>query len=50
MRRPTPRAALLPLVLTLLGSAIGTSGQSPAPPSTKNGEWPHYTADLRGTK
>jgi quinoprotein glucose dehydrogenase len=55
MRRPTPRTALLALVLGLLGSATGTSGQStPGPstpgPSTRNGEWPHYTADLRGTK
>ena len=29
----------------LLGQA-GATGQ----PSTKNGEWPHYTADLRGSK
>ena len=52
MRRPTPLTALLALALTLLGSAIGTSGQSsPAPrrPSTRNGEWPHYTGDVRGT-
>lgn len=26
------------------------SGQSSPMPSTKNGEWPHYTADLRGSK
>src|SRR5216117_1451204 len=25
-------------------------GQSGNQPSTKNGEWPHYTADLKGTK
>jgi quinoprotein glucose dehydrogenase len=52
MRRPTPRTGLLALVLTLLGSAIGTSGQSSLrpTPSTRTGEWPHYTADLRGTK
>ena len=42
--------------------AVGVSGQvfvgTPAPrqfsaqgqPSTKNGEWPHYTADLKGTR
>ena len=40
MRRPTPRTALLLLVLTLLGSAIGTSGQS-TPSSTRAGEWRH---------
>src|SRR5689334_24861879 len=50
MRRPTPRTALLALVLGLLGSAIITTGQATPPPSTRNGEWPHYTADLRGTK
>src|SRR6185436_13556509 len=52
MRRPTPRTALLALVSGLLGSAIVTTGQSPSTPapSTRNGEWPHYTADLRGTK
>jgi len=54
MRRPTPRTALLALVLGLIGSAIITSGQSSpgstSSPSTRNGEWPHYTADLRGTK
>jgi len=29
---------------------IGLSGQSANQPSTKNGEWPYYTADLKGTK
>ena len=28
----------------------GLSGQAGQAPSTRNGEWPHYTADLRGTK
>src|SRR6184192_45857 len=33
------------------GSAIsGQQGGASAPPSTKNGEWPHYTADLKGTR
>src|SRR5512132_1295236 len=50
MRRPTPRAAILALVLTLIGAAIGTSGQSAPPPSPRTGDWPHYTGDLRGTK
>src|ERR1044071_5716443 len=52
MRR-TPRTPLLAAVLALFALSIGTSGQSSsgsAPPSTRNGEWPHYTADLRGTK
>jgi hypothetical protein len=38
------------LVVTLLGSAIGTSGQVTPRPSARTGEWPHDTADLRGTK
>ena len=50
MRRPTLRTALLTLVLGLVASAVVTTGQSTPPPSTRNGEWPHYTADLRGTK
>ena len=53
MRRHTPRTALLAFVLALFALAIGTAGQSPSAtrgPSTQNGEWPHYTADLRGTK
>src|SRR6478736_677791 len=30
----------------------GPSGQAGAPgfPSTKNGEWPYYTADVRGSR
>ena len=30
--------------------SIDTAGQSGPGPSTKNGEWPHYTADMRGTE
>lgn len=31
-------------------TTIGASGDSTGQPSTKNGEWPQYTADLKGTK
>jgi len=31
-------------------ASTGASVDSPGQPSTKNGEWPHYTADLKGTK
>jgi glucose dehydrogenase len=49
---------LWPTVLSvaLLGGlgwlTVGLSGQSAptAQPSTKNGEWPHYNADLQGTR
>jgi len=43
----------LSLVVVFLGLAAGTSGQNrgaPRLPSTANGEWPHYTADLRGSR
>src|SRR5207253_7166526 len=30
--------------------AVGLSGQSTGQPSTKNGEWPAYTADIRGSR
>ncbi len=38
------------MVLLLVCIAPGLYGQGAGQPSTKNGEWPHYTADLKGTK
>ena len=32
------------------GRPPGPSGQAGTMPSTKNGDWTHYTADMRGTK
>jgi quinoprotein glucose dehydrogenase len=29
---------------------VSTIGQSASPPSTKNGEWPAYTGDIKGTR
>jgi hypothetical protein len=43
----------LSLVVVFLGMAAGMSGQDRAGarlPSTANGEWLHYTADLRGSR
>jgi glucose dehydrogenase len=37
-------------VLGLAGIAVGLSGQGTGQPSSKNGEWPAYTADIRGTR
>jgi quinoprotein glucose dehydrogenase len=41
-------------LLVLVGISIGIAGQdrtgSSRPPSAANGDWPHYTADLRGTR
>src|SRR5713101_6034704 len=45
-----------PMILILTGTLIlawmAVSAEAPASgqPSTRNGEWPHYTADLKGTK
>ena len=50
MWRPMQRTALLVTALGTLWLSVGTSGQSTPAPSTSNGEWPHYTGDLRGTK
>jgi quinoprotein glucose dehydrogenase len=45
-------AALGLLILVVAWFAPRLSSQTPAPsfPSTKNGEWTHYTADVRGDK
>lgn len=47
--------ALLTIVSTLFAGlawmfTVGAASDAPGQPSTKNGEWPHYTADLKGTK
>jgi glucose dehydrogenase len=38
------------IVAALVWATPRVSGQAGAMPSTKNGEWPMYTADLRGSK
>jgi quinoprotein glucose dehydrogenase len=47
-RRIILASAALTTVLVLVGT--GVTGQSRVLPSTKNGEWPHYTADLKGSR
>jgi quinoprotein glucose dehydrogenase len=42
------RNTLLPIVLGVI--ALPAWSQSNGQPSTKNGEWPYYTADLKGSK
>src|SRR5262245_15356660 len=52
MRKMMKRAAPV-LAVAALGAVwmtVRTSGQSTGMPSTKNGDWTHYTADVRGTK
>ncbi|HLH00178.1 MAG TPA: PQQ-binding-like beta-propeller repeat protein [Bryobacteraceae bacterium] len=41
------RLLILPLALS---AAAAVAFAQSAPPSTKNGEWPQYTADLKGSK
>ena len=49
--RIVPALALLALGLVAVNAvAPRVSGQAGVMPSTKNGEWPMYTADLRGSK
>jgi len=49
VRHLAPAAAVLGLgaaLVTLVG--VRTSGQATGMPSTRNGDWTHYTADVRG--
>ena len=49
----TLKSILLPLVavsFSLVSSTTQVWGQSTGQPSTKDGEWPYYTADANGTK
>src|SRR5438067_2106757 len=50
-RRVLPVVAAL-VFLVVAHSSFDTrlAGQASGLPSTKNGDWPHYTADLRGTR
>src|ERR1044071_9764434 len=49
MLRPMHKTTFLVAVLTLVWFARPI-GQSSGMPSTRAGEWPYYTADVRGTK
>ncbi len=52
MKRGLLRLVIPTVVLAaaLFGGRRPVTGQSTGQPSTKNGEWPMYTADLRGSK
>jgi quinoprotein glucose dehydrogenase len=55
MSRTTLRLAIVATILALAGMmageiTVGLSGQGSGQPSTKNGEWPAYTADIRGSR
>jgi quinoprotein glucose dehydrogenase len=52
MVKTLKRAAPLAVVLGagVVWMTAGTLGQSSALPSAKNGDWTHYTSDVRGTR
>src|SRR5436190_1288799 len=46
-----PRTACRVCLALLSLAVVGLQAQTPAGlPSTKNGDWPHYTADIRGSR
>src|SRR4051812_40262620 len=52
MRKTVKAGAVLVAVIGagVVWSTARTTGQATGMPSTKNGDWTHYTADVRGTK
>src|SRR5258708_1133649 len=52
MSRLITRSTLAALAVTggLVYLAAGMSGQTAGQPSTKNGDWPAYTGDVKGTR
>ncbi len=49
-RRLSYALPLVALVVTVSWMTVGPSGQSAGLPSTRNGDWPAYTGDIRGTR
>ena len=52
MRKTLKGAAVVVAVIGagVVWTTVRTAGQAGTMPSTKNGDWTHYTADMRGTK
>jgi quinoprotein glucose dehydrogenase len=52
MRKTLKAGAVLAAVIgaAVVWTSVRTTGQAGTMPSTKNGDWTHYTADMRGTK
>src|SRR5438128_281479 len=48
--RFAPALVLMGVAAAWVAAPPQVSGQATGQPSTKNGEWPMYTADLRGSK
>ena len=49
-RKPSLTLALVALAVSVVWMTARPSGQSAGLPSTRNGEWPAYAADIRGTR
>ena len=41
---------ILAFLSLVLSAPLVLQTQTPGQPSTRNGDWPHYTADMRGTR
>ena len=51
MPRPATRIApALTLFIAFFALTVVSGGQSPRFPSTKNGEWPNYSGDIKGSR
>ena len=50
MSRTALRSVLVPAAFGLAWMTVGLLGQGTTQPSTKNGEWPAYTADIKGSR
>src|SRR6266511_3413863 len=48
--RTVPAVIVLAAAIASIAPRLSGQAGTTAPPSTKNGEWPMYTADLRGSK
>jgi len=42
--------SVLALVAFILALGVQSTSQTAGQPSTRNGDWPHYTADIRGSR
>src|SRR5450759_5659106 len=42
--------AVAAIAVGVVWMTVGTSSQTSSMPSTKNGDWTHYTGDARGTR
>src|SRR4249919_577422 len=48
--RSVPALVFVLAAVAWVGVSLSSQSGAPTMPSTKNGEWTHYTADVRGSK